>query len=143
MSIHSDIQQETRRIIDESRHIDLLSPTFIATRVVNWFGEIDEAHLKWLSLEQAKQIARRTLAAKFDPDGDESDAYQGDMFSGLLQERYPTPIRDGGDPVYKPRHLLSVDEIDWNIAKLEKSADARRQHAAALRSFRDQVALAA
>jgi hypothetical protein len=138
MSLHDDIQQAVRGVIADNEHVDLLSPTFIAFRVVEAFGGQSEPHLQWLAVEQAKQMARRVLGAKFDVDGEENSAHQGDMFSGLLQDRYPIPRSRGEDPVYKPRHALTLAELDWNIDQLNKSADARMRHAAALQSFRDQ-----
>jgi hypothetical protein len=143
MSIHAEIVETIRAVITENGDVDILSPTFIALQVIKRFGQPDKAHIYHLSLEQAKQMARVELRAKFEPDGERNDTHQGDMFSGLLQERYPVPTRRGEDPQYKYLRLLTVEELDWNIAKLERSADARVQHARALRAHRDRVAVAA
>jgi hypothetical protein len=97
----------------------------------------DSAEIGYLSLEQAKQMARTKLRRKFEADGEENDAHQSDMFSGLLQERYPVPVPRGSEPQYKWLRLLTRDELDWNIAQLMKSADARVQHARALQAHRD------
>ena len=77
------------------------------------------------------------LARRYEHDSDENESYQGDMFSGELQDRYPTPRAAGEDPLYKPRAMLTREELDWNIAQLRKSADARLRHADALQAFRD------
>jgi hypothetical protein len=140
MSAHSEICQFVRVQIEYSLQIDL-SPTFLANRIIDHFGKPEEMHVLWLAFEQAKQIARRELAAKFDVDSEDNEVYQGDMFSGMLQQRYPVPVSSGCDPVYRPLDRLSVEELDWNIAKLFKSADARVQHARALQAHRDNVAV--
>jgi hypothetical protein len=143
MSIHAEIQQQIRAVIDGHSALDILSPTFIASEVLDTFGAPEEIHVHWLSFEHAKHMARRILAAKFDPDGEENEVYQGDMFSGLLQERYPIRRGPGEEPVYKPRTLMTVDELDWNIESLRKAAVARVRHADALQVYRDQVAQSA
>lgn len=140
MSVHEDVQQTMRRVLaelDGDTHI-ALSPTLLATRTFDLFSEEStEVHIQWASVEHFKALARRMLARQYDHESDDNEAYQGDMFAGELQDRYPIPRAAGDDPVYKPRALLSVDELDWNIAQLRKSADARLRHADALQAFRD------
>jgi hypothetical protein len=143
MSVNAQIVETIRNVITDNLHVDILSPTFIALQVLDHYGKPERAHIFHLSFEQAKQMARSELRAKFEPDGELNETHQGDMFSGLLQERYPVPTPRGQDPQYKYLRLLTVEELDWNIASLEKSADARVQHARALRAHRDRVALLA
>jgi len=137
MSVHSEITEVISRVICENGHVDTLSPTHVALMVVEHFGKPESAHISHLSLEQAKQMARTHLRRKFEADGDQNEAHQGDMFSGLLQERYPIPVPRGSEPQYKYLRLMTRDELDWNIAQLMKSADARVQHARALQAHRD------
>lgn len=137
MTIHAEIGEVISRVILENDHVDTLSPTFVAMQVIEHFGKPESAQINYLSLEQAKQMARTHLRRKFDADGDQNETHQGDMFSGLLQERYPIPVPKGSDPMYKWLRLLTRDELDWNIAQLMKSADARVQHARALQAHRD------
>jgi len=139
VSIYSEISEVISRVIDENRGVDTLSPTFIALQTVDHFGAPEEIHIKHLAFEQAKQMARTKLRNKFSSDGLENEAHQGDMFSGLLQERYPVPVKMGEEPQYKYLRLMTREELDWNIAQLMKSADARVQHARALQAFRDQM----
>jgi hypothetical protein len=51
----------------------------------------------------------------------------------LLRERYPIPHAD--EPVYVLRAALNSVQVDWNAEQLEKSADARVEHAKALRAY--------
>lgn len=140
MSVHDDVQQTMRKVLMEvggDLHI-ALSPTLLATRTFDRFSqESTEVHIQWASVEHFKALARRMLARQYEHESDENEAYQGDMFSGELQDRYPIPRSPGEDPVYKPRAALSAAELDWNIAQLRKSADARLRHADALQVFRD------
>lgn len=137
MSIHAEINDVIGRIIIENDHVDTLSPTYIALQTLEHYGVPSEVHIKHLSFEQAKQMARMKLRKKFGADGEENPAHQDDMFSGLLQERYPIPVPKGADPQYKWLRLLTESELDWNITHLFKSADARIQHAHALQAHRD------
>jgi len=146
LSAHSEIEQTIRRIIGDLNNAGAvaLGPTAIALRTYDEFARPeDDIHIKYASVEHFKQMARSALAKQYDPDdGEESEAYQGDMFSGHLQARYPIPRKRDEEPIYKPRELLTASELDWNIAQLEKSAQARLRHADALRLYRDQRAAA-
>jgi hypothetical protein len=143
MSVYGDITNSIREIIVSNNHVDTLSPTLVALQTLEKYGKPSEIHIEYLSFEQAKQMARAELRAKFDPEGADNDAHQSDMFSGILQQRYPVQTRRGEDPKYKFLRLLTVDELDWNINQLLRSADARIQHAHALQAHRDSMARAA
>lgn len=146
MSAHAEIEQEIRKIITELNDAGVVSlgPTAIALRTYEQYARADDdIHVKYASVEHFKQMARASLARQYDADADESEAYQDDMFSGHLQTRYPIQRGRDEEPIYKPRDALSVAELDWNIAQLEKSAQARLRHADALRLYRDQRSLAA
>lgn len=142
MSAHSEIEQTIRKIITGLNDAGVVSlgPTAIALRTYEHYGrEGDDMHVRYASVEHFKQMSRAALAKQYDPDdGDESEAYQGDMFSGHLQSRYPIPRKPDDEPTYKPRGGLTLAELDWNIAQLRKSASARLRHADALQSYRDQ-----
>jgi hypothetical protein len=146
LSAHSEIEQTIRQIIGELNDAGViaLGPTAIAMRTYDVYSHPDDdVHVRYASVEHFKQMSRSVLAKQYDPeDGDESEAYQGDMFSGHLQTRYPIPRKRDDEPIYKPREVLTTSELDWNIAQLEKSAHARLRHADALRLYRDQRAAA-
>jgi hypothetical protein len=110
MSIHEEINQAIRGVIADNAHADIaISPTFIARQVVaSMVGNCVNVYDEYMCTEHAKQMSRRVLAARFNPDGEENETHQNDMFSGELQERYPIPRASGDDPQYKPRHMLSA-----------------------------------
>lgn len=144
MSVHEEVQQVMRRVLTEvggDTHI-ALSPTLLANRTLETFMTEDvDIHIEWGAVEHYKALARRMLARQYEHDSDENAVYQGDMFSGELQDRYPVPRQAGEEPLYKPRSMLSVQELNWNIGQLRKSADARLRHADALQVFCDERAL--
>jgi hypothetical protein len=88
--------------------------------------------LEWACLEHLKALARRALAGRFMPDGEENTAHQEELFSGALQDRYPLPRAKGQEPTYKRRDQLTAEEREWNVRQLRKSAQARLEHADAL-----------
>jgi len=138
MSLHEDITNALRSEIDSLGGAIALSPTTVALAVQRRFApSAIEPHLQYASLEHLKQMARKALARRFEAEADDSIAYQGDMFSGLLQDAYPLPIKDGAEPIYKPRNDLTDEEVAWNIKQLRKSAAARLEHADALQAWAD------
>ena len=144
MSLHDDINQTLRRELESLEGVLGIRPDTLALRTVAAFnGESADPHVRYGCTEHFKQMARRLLANRYDPDGAENDAHQGDMFSGHLQQRYPIPRSANEEPEYRLRELLTPDELDWNIGQLRKSADARLRHADALQSYRDSKVMAA
>lgn len=134
MSMHEEISNAIRGEIDALGGAVALSPTTLALAVQRRFGGNEiEPHLQYASLEHLKQMSRRELARRYDVDGEENVAHQGELFSGLLQDAYPVPDQS----VYKPRLDLTDEEAEWNISILRKSANARLQHADALQAWLD------
>lgn len=136
-SLHEDITVEMQRILSAQLQDDIVTPDSLADAAMAAFFDVAklEPHNHYLSREQAKQIARHTLARSYNVEGNESAAYQGELFSGRLQDRYPIPRKLGEEPAYKKLGILTDDEIAWNVAKLRKSAVARLQHADALEAY--------
>lgn len=115
-----------------------MSPRQIAVNVQsNWGHDKVEPHLQYTSLEHLTQMARRVLGSRFDPESNESNSYQGELFTGNLQSHYPIPRPKEGDAVYKRTEFLTLEEIEWNVEKLRKSASARLRHADALQAWAD------
>jgi hypothetical protein len=140
MSLHDDLVQKTRTCIAgmQQHSAAFISPSAVAVTVHEAFSSGNEDdHVTYASIEHCKQIARKELAGKFSPEGQDNVAHQEDMFSGVLQEYYPLPRKRGDEPQYKLRELLSSDELKFNIDLLRKSARARLEHADALEAFRD------
>lgn len=135
MSLHEDIVVEMHRILEQT-DADIITPGSLALAVQRrYISNKVDAHIEYASLEHCKAIARRVLAGKHDIESDESEAYQGELFTGRLQTRYPLPRPKGEEPAYKLRENMSDDEIRWNIRSLRKSADARLEHADALEAW--------
>jgi hypothetical protein len=136
MSMHEDLANAIQRAISNLGAAVLLSPTALALSVQEQYADGSiEPHIQYSSLEHLKQMSRHALAGRYDPDGEQNEAHQGEMFSGHLQDRYPVPRVKGAEPVYKLLKELNVSEVEWNIAQLRKSADARLRHADALRAW--------
>jgi len=133
-STHEQVNEAIAKEYDELGDAEVISPEALAFRVFEHFATgSEDARIQYVSHEHLKQMARAFLRRNSDPDSDESEAYEngGDLFSGTLQHRYP--VRgDGGQHVYKLRHLLTAEERAMNVERLRKSAGARLKHADAL-----------
>lgn len=139
MSLHREITVAIRDEIDRLGGAVALSPTTIAMAVQRKFdARAIEPHLQYASLEHLKAMSRGALARRYDREGEENCAHQGDMFSGLLQDSYPLPRSAHDEPIYKPLGDLSDREVEFNIAQLDKSATARVQHRDALQAWLDR-----
>lgn len=138
MSLHEEVNTAIHREIDAMGAAIALSPTAVALAVQRTFSDSRiEPRLQYTSLEHIKQMARKALAGRYEPDGEQNESHQDELFSGHLQDRYPTPrIRDA-DPLYKHREALTKDELLWNVTQLRKSASARLRHADALQAWAD------
>ena len=55
--------------------------------------------------------------------------FQDDMFSGVLQKRYPIPRAENEEPQYKIRQLLTDEESLYIVTILRKKANSLNAHA--------------
>lgn len=136
MSQHQQILAEMERQYELLRDAAIVMPETLAYAAYRAFqnGSV-EPHIQYASIEHMKNMARKFLATRNDPDDEENEVHkvQGEFsFSGKLQARYPLPRKPGEQPVYKLRHLLTKKERAWNVEQLRKSAYARQEHADAL-----------
>lgn len=144
MSLPDEINVAIQKEIESLGDAIALSPTSVALAVQQHFAMYGiEPHIKYSSLEHLKQMARAVLGRRYEAEGEESVAHQGDMFSGQLQDRYPVPRARGVEPIYKKRDSLSPEEVHWNVCTLRKSAAARLEHADALQAWADGRRVAA
>jgi hypothetical protein len=134
MSEYSEIVTVMQSQIDALDNAELIMPSALAMATYQAISpEQDEERLvQYLTVEMLKVMARKLLGRKFSIESDETEAYQGDLFSGALQKRYPIPRQQGEEPVYKLRSKLTPKERAWNVEQLRKSARARLEHADAL-----------
>lgn len=144
LSLHEQVLTDINLMIDGKNGVSHISPTTIAQALADeWADDDTDPRITYLSIEHLKQLARRALRGRFDTESDGASADQGELFSGELQRRYPTPHAPGDDPAYVLLELLTPDEIRWNVDSLRKSADARLKHARALEAFGERQRLAA
>ena len=141
MSQHNQITQYMNQKINQLGNVESISPSYLASMISADYGD-EKTHpiMSYMAYEHAKSIARKLLANKFSIDATDSRSYsseQQELFTGILQERYPVRVNKGQDPQYKPLSYLSESDLDWNINQLRKSAKARIAHADALAQYRD------
>lgn len=142
MSLHEGIVTDIAALIDGQGGVDIITPASIANVLhARYRGRRKLApQIEYTSLEHLKQLARRSLSGRYDTESDETEAYQGELFSGHLQRRYPIPRKRGDEPTYKLLEALSDGELRWNVHSLDSSADARTRHARALEAYRSSKA---
>lgn len=138
MSQHENLTRTMQKIIDDLGECAIMSPAAIAgaTLAAIRLAKL-EPDIEYLSLEQLKAMARRLLAKRFDPDGEENPAYsaQGEMFSGKLQQRYPVPQLRGEPPAYKRTEHLTDQEALAIAGRFKRCSEAHIAHGAALMAF--------
>ena len=133
MSLHEDINFRLSRVHEDIADCVLATPSSLAFAVLREYSSATlEPHLEYASLEHLKHMARRFLARRHEHEGEENPVFQGEMFSGHLQDRYPIPRKQGEEPVYKLRSHLTADERAWNVKMLRKKAEGFLLHADAL-----------
>lgn len=133
MNQHEAIVSAIHEIVDAFGGVATILPSTIAQRLSDKYqATAADPHVQYASREHFKQMARQVLAGRYGHESDETEAHQGELFSGRLQSRYPTPRTKGSEPAYKLREALTPDERAWNVATLRRSANTRLAHADAL-----------
>lgn len=122
----------------EQGEVDI-SPEHLAACAIRVIDEdsLSPVLVEWGCVLQLRQMSRALLRKEYDPiDGKDG---QADMFGGL-QPRYPVEKSefDGEgnkviNQVYRERMHMSESDRFRVIARLEKEAEAKQQHADALR----------
>lgn len=134
MSEHAEIMTVMQSQVEALDSAVFIMPNALAAATYQEISpDQSEARLVgYLTLQMLTVMARKLLGKRFSLESDETDAYDGDLFSGALQRRYPLPRPSGQEPVYKLREHLTEEERAWNVSQLRKSARARLEHADAL-----------
>jgi len=141
--MYEEINTFQIKYIEERRDCAIIGPSALASATLEEFAPDGlDPHIEYASLEHFKSMARKNLARSFEDGGEANPAYdeQGELFSGHLQERYPLPRKQGAEPQYKLRSLLTPQERRWNVLKLRKDANARLAHADALEAEGESLA---
>jgi len=136
LNLHEMITRDLQEVMDRLDGADIVSPTYLAdTLLADYGGEGTDPRLRYTGREHLKQMARKMLAGRYSHEGEDSEAHQGELFSGHLQTRYPIPRSASDEPVYKLLGALTRDELAWNVRSLRASAKARLLHADALEAW--------
>jgi hypothetical protein len=85
-------------------------------------------------------IARDECARNYGTESEETAAIQGDMFTGVLQRRYPLPHKRGDKLVYRLLEALTPEQVRWNAQQHRKVGHAHLHHADALDAYADRKA---
>lgn len=137
MSLHDHLISRINRTIEALETTGSMSPTTIALAVHHGLtDEQIEAHIYYASMEHLKQMVRKVLAAKYEPNGSDNDAIQDELFV-KLQDCYPVKRERGQEPLYKRRSMLSYEEAKWNVAKLRKNGHAFLEHSDGLDAWNE------
>lgn len=136
MNIHEQINAELARQYEALRDAEIVGPATLAYGAYQAFATGDETpHIQYGSVEYFKAMARKFLARRVEPAGEENQAHNEQSsfnFSKQLQDRYPLPRDPGQEPVYKQRSRLTAEERAWNVLQLRKYGTAFLAHADAL-----------
>jgi hypothetical protein len=144
MSEHAEIMTVMQGQLQSIDDAVLVMPSALAAATYRQISpdQTESRMVEYLSIQMLTVMARKLLGKRFNIESDEADAYDGDLFSGALQKRYPLPRPNGEEPVYKLRALLTPEERAWNVQQLRKSSQARLEHADALEAEGQLVAAA-
>lgn len=89
-----------------------------------------------LSIEQIKNVVRKTLAKRHDPIEKANDYVNGDqddLFGNELQPYYPA--RREAQAVYIPRHELTEIDVERIVKRMTKAGESLQVHARALQAW--------
>src|SRR5882762_7036677 len=124
------------RIIELRNRAVRISPSWVATEALSSIDP-NKKSPPLVSLGchlELRQLARGQLRKRFE-NGDE-EIRQDDLFPAL-QPRYPTPrSQQLEEPEYILREEMSDADIDYNINRLRKEAEAKQLHADALAAYK-------
>ena len=134
-NVYEQLKQYTLAAIDAAGVGDV-TPSGIANAVLKRITVERPltALVAYASLQFLKDLARRCARAKYEVGGELNESYQGDMFTGLLQKRYPVhkDERIEGEARYVPLNDLTFKSWSYNKEQLLRHADALVQPADAL-----------
>ena len=134
MALFEDIRlkNDIDGIIADNQNEMTQSPSSIATKIYAAYTKGEYFEHEHIAIEYYKRIAKERLASKFNPKPEDG---QQDLFSGRLQDYYPTPRESGEEPVYKILRALSHDDVQYNVNLLRKTGQSFIDHAIALEAY--------
>jgi hypothetical protein len=133
------LRDVVRRIMDDRKTEEHLSPAWIATEAMAKLGAEDMKRanpLVYLAAHlQLRQIARKACRKQFVVDDEEAlDPAQQQMFPGL-QSRYPAAHAEEDEPTYVLRDSLGADDVAFNLRRLRHEGRSKLARAAALEAW--------
>jgi hypothetical protein len=135
MSVHERITTAIHQIIEQQSAARDISPNAVAALLVVRFSEHElEPEIEFGCFEHFKEMARKSLAGRFDNRAADNDDGEDELpiFSGQLQQRYPLPHKRGEDSVYRRLEELTPTEMRWNGQRFLKAGRALVAHGHAL-----------
>lgn len=144
MTEEEELAAVVQRIIDLCVHTAEVSPAWVATQAMVVIGFDRGLHrLGYAGCHlELRQIARAKLRGRFDPVEPKSDDID-DLFPETLQERYPRRPKRGEEPVYVLLHLLTDDDVAYNVKRMRRAAGALNRHADRLEAWNSARPIAA
>jgi len=139
MTDEEELSLEVQKIIDRHRFTAEVSPSWVATAVMQAIKFPRDLHrLGYVGCHlELRQIARGKLRRQFDPAtaAEEYARGQSELFPDTLQDRYPRKPKAGEEPMYVFREVLSDEDCEYNLARMEKAGHALLKHADAFRAW--------
>jgi hypothetical protein len=135
MSESDKLADAVRRMYEINHLVVSISPEFLANGAMEFIGFHPSLHpTGWMGCNlYCRQLARAFCRRHFDP-ANEERIRQGDLFDGMLQDRYPRQPVNGQEPEYVLRAHLSEDDRWHNIDRMTAAASALLRHVDALRT---------
>jgi hypothetical protein len=120
-------------IIEDHSEVIRMSPDWIATQAMQdmKFERVTHPLVYSGCHAQLQQIAREKLRRRFDLTADDAPT-QTEMFSDVIQLRYPKHHAPGENPEYVYRDYMTDDDIAFNVARMRAVGRALLKHADAL-----------
>lgn len=130
MTEEEELSSIVQKIIDLCIKTAEVSPAWVATQAMTVIGFDRSLHrLGYAGCHlELRQIARAKLRGRFDPVEPKTDDID-DLFPETLQERYPRKPKRGEEPVYVLLHLLTDDDVAYNVKRMRRAAGALNRHA--------------
>ena len=136
MSEGDILANAVRQMYEINRNVVAIDPEFLANGAMDIIQFDKSLHpVGWVGCNlHCRQIARGFCRRNFDPAAAalSGEVVNGELFSDVLQERYPRQPQKGREPEYVLRDHLREDDCWYNIDRLRSAASALQKHSNAL-----------
>lgn len=140
-SLHDDVMQKLRQTasdMDATRAPTMSARTLAFKVFEHYSANPIEEHIQWTSLQHLTKMAAAVIR-RYEPEEEAARRAdeQGDMFSDLLQDRYPRSRRRSEEPVYVLREFMSTEDVLFNVHRMEAVGGRLLRHARALQAWHE------